>query len=72
MRTRWSSDPQSSCRSAEDAEAAVSDLYRGHALGLLRLALIMLGDRPSAEDVVQEAFLGLHRRWPHLRDRTRR
>ncbi len=28
----------------------------------------MLGDRPAAEDVVQDAFLGLYKRWKHLRD----
>jgi RNA polymerase sigma-70 factor (sigma-E family) len=54
---------------AQDAEAAVTSLYRGHALGLMRLALVMVGDRPTAEDVVQDAFLGLHRRWGFLRDR---
>lgn len=52
----------------DEAGAAVAELYRGHALGLMRLALIIVGDRPSAEDVVQEAFLGLYRRWPHLED----
>jgi RNA polymerase sigma factor (sigma-70 family) len=26
----------------------------------------MLGNRQAAEDVVQEAFIGLYRRWPHL------
>lgn len=31
----------------------------------------MLGDRPAAEDVVQEAFAGLHRRWGHLSDQSR-
>lgn len=35
---------------------------------LVRLAHIMLGDRASAEDVVQEAFCGLYRRWDHLSD----
>ena len=43
-------------------------LYQAHALGLIRLAHIMLGDRPSAEDVVQEAFCGLYRRWSQLSD----
>ena len=43
-------------------------IYQAHALGLIRLAHIMLGDRPSAEDVVQEAFCGLYRRWSHLSD----
>ena len=50
------------------AEAAVTAIYQAHALGLIRLAHIMLGDRPSAEDVVQEAFCGLYRRWSHLSD----
>jgi len=51
---------------ASDRE--VTALYEAHALGLIRLAYVMLGDRPAAEDVVQEAFLGLYRRWGKLRD----
>jgi hypothetical protein len=50
------------------AGEAVTKLYEAHALGLIRLAHIMLGDRSSAEDVVQEAFCGLYRRWSHLAD----
>ena len=50
------------------AQAAVTALYQAHALGMIRLAHIMLGDRASAEDVVQEAFCGLYRRWSHLAD----
>ena len=53
---------------AGGAEAAVTALYEAHALGMIRLAHIMLGDRQSAEDVVQEAFCGLYRRWSHLAD----
>jgi len=45
---------------------AVTALYEAHALGLVRLAVVMLGDRPAAEDVVQEAFCGLYRRWHAL------
>jgi RNA polymerase sigma-70 factor (sigma-E family) len=56
---------------ADDAADAVTELYRGHALGLMRLALVMVGDRGTAEDVVQDAFAGLYRRWPRLRDRDR-
>jgi DNA-directed RNA polymerase specialized sigma24 family protein len=44
------------------AAEAVTALYEAHALGLIRLAVVMLGDRPAAEDVVQEAFYGLYRR----------
>jgi DNA-directed RNA polymerase specialized sigma24 family protein len=43
---------------------AVTALYRAHALRLIRLAVVMLGDRPAAED----AFCGLYRRWHHLSD----
>jgi RNA polymerase sigma-70 factor (sigma-E family) len=44
----------------------VTALYQAHALGLLRLAVLMLGDRQAAEDVIQDAFLGLFRRWESL------
>ena len=50
------------------AGPAVAALYEAHALGMIRLAHIMLGDRQGAEDVVQEAFCGLYRRWSHLSD----
>ncbi len=39
---------------------AVTALYQAHALGLIRLAVVMLGDRPAAEDVVQEATIPAH------------
>ena len=53
---------------AGDARQAVTALYAEHAVGLIRLALIMVGDRPTAEDVVQDAFCGLYRRWRTLSD----
>jgi RNA polymerase sigma-70 factor (sigma-E family) len=49
-----------------EAQAAVSELYRSNALGLVRLAHIMLGSPELAEDVVQDAFYGLYRRWGQL------
>ena len=52
----------------DDAENAVIDLYRMHVLGLTRLAVVMLGDRPAAEDVVQDAFCGLYTHWRRLSD----
>ena len=60
-------EPGSPVRLAE-AAGAVTALYEEHALGLVRLAVVMLGDRPAAEDVVQEAFCGLYRRWYGLSD----
>ena len=53
---------------APRARQAVTALYQAHALGLIRLAVVMLGDRAAAEDVVQEAFCGLYRRWNQLSD----
>ena len=50
------------------AESGVTALYEAHALGLARLAYVMLGDNASAEDVVQEAFYGLYRNWARLSD----
>jgi RNA polymerase sigma-70 factor (sigma-E family) len=51
-----------------DASQAVTAIYQEHALGLTRLAFLMLGDRQTAEDVVQEAFCGLYRAWGHMSD----
>ena len=63
-----SSDTQAPPGAGSDVTGAVTALYQAHALGLVRLAFIMLGDTGSAEDVVQEAFLGLYRRWGGLAD----
>jgi RNA polymerase sigma-70 factor (sigma-E family) len=46
----------------------VSALYQAYATGLVRLAMLMLADQQAAEDVVQDAFLGLYRRWGSLAD----
>ena len=54
-----------------DAAAAVTVLYQIHAVGLIRLAVVMTGDRPAAENVVQDAFCGLFRRWPQLADKEK-
>lgn len=53
---------------ADDVASIVSALYAEHALGLTRLAQVMLGDRAAAEDVVHDAFCGLCRRWGDLTD----
>lgn len=37
----------------------VAGLYHQHAMGLIRLAMLMVGDAPTAEDVVQDVFLGV-------------
>jgi len=50
------------------AGAAVDDLFRLHAVDLVRFALMLVGDQSTAEDVVQDAFLGLYRAWDRIRD----
>jgi RNA polymerase sigma-70 factor (sigma-E family) len=51
-----------------DARQQVTALFEAHALGLVKLAKVMLGDQSIAEDVVQDAFIGMYRRWASLRD----
>ena len=52
----------------DHAAGAVAALYSEHAVGLIRLAYLMLGDRAAAEDAVQDAFFGLYRHWDRLAD----
>ena len=52
-------------------EGQVTALYQAHAAGLVRLAMLVLGDQPAAEDVVQDAFLALYRHWDGLNDSAR-
>ena len=51
-----------------EARQRVSVLFQAHALALKKLAFLMTGDQPTAEDIVQDAFLGLCRRWPSLHE----
>ncbi len=61
---------QASFRPGPPPDGFVGNLYRAHAVTLIRIALMLLGDQPSAEDVVQDAFLG--RRSHHYGRRERR
>jgi RNA polymerase sigma-70 factor (sigma-E family) len=53
----------------DDADAAVAALFASHRLALVRLAVLLVDDVETGEDVVQDAFAALHRRWPALADR---
>ena len=55
---------------AAESQHAVTELFTEHHLGLVRLALLMVGDLATAEDVVQDAFEQLHRRWRGLRQQS--
>jgi RNA polymerase sigma-70 factor (sigma-E family) len=47
---------------------AVAALFSAHADDLLRLAVLLVGERGAAEELVQEAFTRLWQRWGSLRD----
>lgn len=49
---------------------AVTELFTAHYASLVRLATLLLHDQAVAEEVVQDAFVALHRRWKKLRDPT--
>jgi RNA polymerase sigma-70 factor (sigma-E family) len=63
--------PETTNRGTAPAEEFIDGLYRAHAVTLVRVALLLVGDQPSAEDVVQDAFLQLYRGLPRLRDRDK-
>jgi RNA polymerase sigma-70 factor (sigma-E family) len=50
------------------SDAALGDLYVAHRLTLVRLAMLLVDDRASAEDVVQDSFAGLASQREGLRD----
>ncbi len=53
---------------AVDRDEAVGALFRRHYRDLVGLAFCLLGDRGAAEEVVQDAFVALHRHWWGLRE----
>jgi RNA polymerase sigma-70 factor (sigma-E family) len=48
------------------SDADIERLYRTQRLAMVRLALLLVDDRETAEDVAQDAFAALHRRWQSL------
>jgi RNA polymerase sigma-70 factor (sigma-E family) len=44
-------------------DGALLDLYASQRPALVRLAVLLVDDRAAAEDVVQDAFMALQRRW---------
>ena len=50
-----------------DREAGVVAVFEAHYSHLVRLARHLVDDPAEAEDVVMDAFVGLSRRWQHVR-----
>jgi RNA polymerase sigma-70 factor (sigma-E family) len=55
-------------RLAWNADRAVTELYSLHYRTLVRLAALLVRDTPTAEEVVQDAFVAMHDAWQRLRD----
>ena len=53
---------------ATDQPLTLEDLYRQQRMRMVRLAILLVDEPATAEDVVQEAFTGLYRNWSGLRD----
>jgi RNA polymerase sigma-70 factor (sigma-E family) len=61
--------PPDSPGAEASADTVVTELFVVHRLALVRLAFLLLGDQETAEDVVQDAFAAVYRRWSKLADR---
>jgi RNA polymerase sigma-70 factor (sigma-E family) len=53
---------------AWDASEAVTEIYAAHYARLVRLALLLVHDVQTAEEVVQDAFEAMHKAWRRLRE----
>jgi len=51
---------------AATADDAIAELYQQHWSRLVRLATLLTRDASVAEEIVQDAFISLHRRWAQL------
>jgi RNA polymerase sigma-70 factor (sigma-E family) len=57
-----------SARVEWSADRAVTELYSERYRELVRLAALLVRDTPTAEEVVQDAFVAMHGGWQRLRD----
>jgi RNA polymerase sigma-70 factor (sigma-E family) len=51
-----------------DATQAVTEIYSTHYRSLVRLAVLLVRDVATAEEVVQDSFVAMHSAWRRLRD----
>lgn len=56
-------------READDGwPAELVDRYRADRVPLVRLAYLLIGRRPEAEEIVQDAFIATREAWPRVRE----
>ena len=58
-------------RAAVRADQVVAVLYRAHYQALARIAVLLVSDTAAAEEIVESAFVSLHRAWRYLGDEDR-
>src|SRR5258706_470195 len=66
-----SPDPVMGARPGWPGDEAVTRLFATQYRPLVRLATLLLHDAGLAEEITQDAFVGVHERWGRLRDPQR-
>jgi RNA polymerase sigma-70 factor (sigma-E family) len=64
----FTSQPRPASSAAWDASEVVTEIYRDHYNQLVRLAVMLVHDVQTAEEVVQDAFEAMHLAWRRLRE----
>ncbi|MGW7245965.1 RNA polymerase sigma factor [Streptomyces decoyicus] len=54
--------PDDDAPAPPESRPTISELYHAHRLTMVRLAVLLVDDRATAEDVVQDAFAALYKR----------
>jgi RNA polymerase sigma-70 factor (sigma-E family) len=63
--------PHAAAAATWEADDMLTEIYLGEYRSLVGLAVALLRDVPTAEEVVQESFIAMHSSWRRLRDRDK-
>src|SRR5690348_9512092 len=66
--TRLANAMPDSVSTESGASRAVEEIYSTHYRSLVRLAVLLVRDVATAEEVVQDSFVAMHGAWRRLRD----
>jgi RNA polymerase sigma factor (sigma-70 family) len=66
VRIRKNRDPDGQAGAGQDAVQGMTILYQAHYQSLVRLAVLLVSDLATAEEIVQEAFADVHGTWRAL------
>ena len=65
-KNRTAQDPDDQAGAGQDAVQDLTTLYQAHYQSLVRLAVLLVSDLATAEEIVQEAFADVHGTWRAL------